>query len=292
MLFKAIEHRSMDQTPKIAGKSSVYKRNLDQTSPVTPVGKRHLSDMDPKVMDMSVEEFKKLFEPLAKKEDIDSLKKQIKSLQDENIALSLKVESLASKCQRLEDQMQAVYIWKNSGNLVVKLDRGGDDVERAKDRLVTLCGEISKQPGIIDKNMIRQLRLADNRKFLFKIFINDQGKAAKIIQNTASLRGTDVSISKDYPKEVRDQQSKLLSVRRFLMKKSTNRPKLRDAFLVDGGVKLSWSLTNGLIIHSGESLEELLRKYGQTKAELDAFLSTGGNQNRREVSSGSGVNSA
>lgn len=67
------------------------------------------------------------------------------------------------------------------------------------------------------------------------------------------------------------------------MKKSANRPKLRDAFLIDGAVKMSWSAEHGLIVNSGKSLDELLAKYGQTKVELTAFLSTG-NQNRREGS--------
>lgn len=74
---------------------------------------------------------------------------------------------------------------------------------------------ITKQPKIINKRIM----VVDNRKFLFEIFLNEDVKAAKIIENTALLRGTDVSISKDFPKEVREQQSKLLSVRSFPMKK-------------------------------------------------------------------------
>lgn len=126
-----------------------------------------------KVMDLSVDAFQAMLDPLAKKEDISNLESKITSLQDENKALSQKVDALSSKCRQLEEQMQAVYIWKNSGNLVVKLDRGGDDIESAKNRLVTLCAEIAKQPAIIDKGMIRQLRIGDNRKFLFKMFLND-----------------------------------------------------------------------------------------------------------------------
>lgn len=179
------------------------------------------------MMDMRLEELQAMFEPLAKKEDILNLQLKITTLQQENKVLSDKIDTLSSRCQCLEEQMQSVYIWRNSSNLVIKLDRGGGGVESAKNRVVNVLCLILKQPGIIDKNSLRQLRIEEYRKFLFKVFLNDAVKSSTIIQNTSSLKGTDISISKDFPKEIRDQQSKLLSVRRFLMNKSTSRPKLK-----------------------------------------------------------------
>lgn len=272
----------MEGTPVKVAQTSSSKRNLDQISPETPSSKRQLTnstnakEMDTrKVADLGVGELELMLAPLAKKADIEQLESTIATLQEENKALSDKVDLLSDKCQRLENEMQSVYLWKNSSNLIIKMDKARGEVEEAKDRLVYICGEITKEAGIVDKSSIRQLRTGDNRKYLFKVFLKDADKAAKIIRSTAALKGTDISVSKDYPKSIRDQQTKLLMVRRFLMRKSNCKPKLQGATLVEGTTRFSWSMTDGLVVNSGESLEEVLLKYQQTKNELDIFLSNG-----------------
>lgn len=268
-----MENIQKEGTPKAAS-----KRFLNQISPETPSSKRHLTCriMDNRtVSQLSVTELQAMLTPLAKKEDIDGLKSELLELQNKNKSLSDKVDVLSSKCQLLEDQLQSVYIWKNSSNLIIKLNREGDDVEKAKERVMKVCAELSKEQRIVERSSIKQLRIGDNRKYLFKVFLSGPEKAIKIIQNTSALRGTDISISKDYPKSIREQQSKLLMIRRFLMRNSSNKPKMQGAALVDGAIRFTWSAEKGLVVSSGESLEEVLSKYHQTKDDLDTFLASG-----------------
>lgn len=87
---------------------------------------------------------------------------------------------------------------------------------------------------------------------------------------------------------MREYQSKLLMIRRFLMSKSNAKLKVRDNVMTDGTQKFTWVEDRGLIVLTGVSLDIAMAKYNQTVDELEIFLTGRHNQTERETRSGAG----
>lgn len=103
----------------------------------------------------------------------------------------------------------------------------------------------------------------------------DSTAAHNVIKHTKSLRDTDVSISKDYPKEMREQRAYLLKLRRMIIDKTKRKCLLRGNVLIDGNFKITWCIPDGPSIASGESIVDV---YGITKEEVLSGWNRGGGQ--------------
>lgn len=248
------------------------KRTLAEISPTTPSSKRQNTNkkMTEKVADMKIEDLQAMFAPLATKSDLAAVQQQVYSLTEQNKMLADKVEQLAEKCNVLESQMQSIYLWRNRNNLIVTMDKAGD-LELAKTRVQNVFTSLAKENVMVERNLIRELKTSNKRKILFKVTLENQQILSKIIANTGSLKGTDVSISKDYTKAMRQKRGKLLMLRKFLMKSSNTKLKLQGSWLVDRDAKISWDAANGFIMDTGEPFASVLRKYGQTIENLQLF---------------------
>lgn len=260
----------MQRTPPIDQIST--KRNLAEISPEIPGSKRQVlgdSEMDKeKLTDMSVRDFRVLFSQMF--EDLSSgFLKKISLLETQNKELTSTVHALSTKVELLESQMQSMYSWRNGGNLIMKLNRSDDSA----DRVYRTCNQLAGETNSVEKTAIKEIRTADRKKITFKIFTGDAVKVSKMLKNCSTLRGTDISVTKDYPKEVREQQQNLLKVRRFLMKKSNAKPKVRGNLLFIDDIRMNWSTSQGLVVTTGEPLSNVLSKYGQTTEDLKLFLS-------------------
>lgn len=223
-----------------------------------------------KVSDLTLEQ---LVSVLASKEDFHEMKKDMQELKDENKLLSDNVKVLNKRCDDLERQMESMYLFKNNSNLIVKISKSTGETD-AKQRVASTCAELAEQPNVIQGSSIVEVKSFSRGKRIFKAYLGDANIARKILHNTSRLQGSDISITKDLPKQMREQQSKLLMVRRFLMTKSTAKPKVRDNILIDGYLKFSWSAADGLKVISGESLDVALGKYNQSLESLNEFLSS------------------
>lgn len=213
-----------------------------------------------------------MFSTLATKEDVEKINEKVEYLLKENKDLTDKVQILTKKCNDLERQVQDVYMWRNSGNCIVKMNRS-QDINEAKRRVLSTCAELSEQANVVPESAIHEMKTLSSRKQTFKVYVGDANLVRKIIHNPSRLRGTDVIITKDLPRQMREQQSKLL------MEKSTAKLKVRDNVMTDGRVKFTWT-DDGLKVVSGESLDVALAKYDQTIEELEDFLSTKRKQER------------
>lgn len=277
------------RTPPATTQSDSIKRNLDQISPETPISKRMSTNDNMKslkVSDMTVEQ---LLSVLATKEDFHEMKKEIQGLKDENKMLVDKVKVLSEKCEKLEADVNAVYIWKNSSNLIVKINRVGVDTEGAKTRVSDICSELSSMSGIVDSSAIRELNNNNRKKYTFKVFFKQTADAAAVLRNSNKLRGTDVSIAKDLPLVARQQKAKLLLIRRFLMIRGSCKPKLQGQFLTIGAVKLSWNISeNKVMVSTGESFESFLGKYHLQVCDMEEFLNQQNQNNNARINQGSG----
>jgi hypothetical protein len=275
--------------PTSSSAASVAKRNLQNISPETPISKRHQQFANAeagKISDMQVEDFKamleRMFEPLATSAEIANLQHKVNELQTVNNALTSKVQTLTTKCAELEKQMESVYLWRNSGNIMMKLNRTRNKGEEDKERVFRTCVQLSGDSNVVDKSDIREIKTADRNKITFKVITGSTDKVTRMLKNSASLRGTDISVSKDYPKQIREQQQNLLKVRRFMMRNSNAKPKVRGNVLVDGDVRLTWSSDEGVVSSTGESLCSVLQRYGKTIEDLQQFLSQQQNNTLRE----------
>lgn len=264
---------SVKRSPLKALQPSTSKRNLDQISPETPVSKKMSTSKGMESMKLSDMTLEQLVSVLATKNDFFDLKREMCSLKEENKQLTNRVESLTQKCNQMETEIQSLYIWKNSSNLIIKVNRDSADVDTAKKRVLRICSELSEEQNTVEQTAIKELKSNDQKKYTFKIFFNQPKDATSILKNTGKLRGSDVSIAKDLPLVVRQQKSYLLQIRRFLIEKSSCRPRLQGHYLIADEHRLSWSLTeNKIVVNNGESVENFLGNYQLTTADLDAFL--------------------
>lgn len=258
--------------PSVAHPSN-NKRNLEQISPELPNSKKVAAKENmenTKVSDLTLEQ---LMTVLATKDDFREMNNEVKMLKEENSNLAGKVDDLAKKCQQMESEMHSLYIWKNSSNLIVKVGQNGSDIETARQRVADICSELSNVRGIVETAAIKELKARDREKYVFKVYLKQPTDAVAILRNTSKMRGTDISISKDLPLAVRQQKAKLLQLRRFLLTKTTCKPKLQGHLLIVGADKLSWSLDEGrATVNNGESFESFLLKYGLQQSEFDDFL--------------------
>lgn len=195
------------------------------------------------------------------------------SLKDENKQLTNKVEALTNKCNQLEAEIHSLYIWKNSSNLIIKMNRKSADVEDEKKRVIEIRSELLSKQDIVDATAVKELKTNDRRKCNFKIFFSQPADATSILKNTGKLRGSDVSIARDLPLAVRQQKANLLRLRRFLLEKSSCKPRLQGHYLTAGSYRIAWSLSeNKIIVNNGESVDNFLANYRLKAADWDAFL--------------------
>lgn len=249
---------------KSNGKRSLNE--LSPTAPITPGRKRLQTDpMAQKTIgELTVEEYNKLLEPLAKSEEVKLLEEKITKLQEENHTLQTAVSDLKSRCLRLEEQMQNVYIWKNNRNLIVTLNKGASE-EEVKNRVVNICANISKKSDILKKENVWVINSKHSTKTTVKASFKDTEDVQAVIRNTRLLNDTDVSISKDYPKDIREQRGHLLKLRRMIINKTGRKPMLRGNVLKDGNFNIKWCLMDGPKIASGESMMDV---YGISQDEV------------------------
>lgn len=254
------------------------KRNLQQISPLTPSSKiLKMDSEEATVADMKIKDLMAMFATLATKEDIVKINDGMEVLQNENKNLNKKVQLLTERCDELERQAHDMYLWKNSGNFIVKMNKN-TDANESKRRVVSTCASLADQSNVIQESSVAEIKTSDSRKHTFKVYMGDANLVRKIISNINRLQGSDISITRDMPRQMREQQSKLLMVRRFLKMKSSANPKVRDNIMIDGNMKFTWTVAEGLKVLSGESLDIALGRYNQTIQELENFLSTKRNQ--------------
>lgn len=262
---------SISRTPPEETSALNHKRKVEQISPDTPNSKKSTNNAGKvRVADMTLDQ---LLSVLASKDDFHQMKDEIVLLKEENKSLVEKVGALTQKCHQLESDMQSLYIWKNSSNLVVKLNREGADTEEAKARVACVCSELANVRDVVGIEAIRELKTKDRKKHTFKVSFKEVAEATAVLKNTNKLRGTDVSIAKDLPQTARMQNGKLLAIRRFLLKKSTCKPRLQGQALIVGADKITWNLAEGkALVNNGEPFDSVLAKYQLTRKDYADFL--------------------
>lgn len=209
-----------------------------------------------------------LLEPLAKSADITNLLAKMQTLQEENKALSNSVKMLMDRCEKLESQVNMMYNWKNERNLIIRMKKGVN-AEAEKKRAIDTCADLSGIPNILNACDVRVVTGGGGPKSILVATFCDASKVQSVLQNAKKLKGCDISLSRDYPKDVRIKRGHLLKFRKLVMSKSTTRMTLRNDVLSDGETSFKWS-PQGLALVSDGNISDALAKYGLTMECIDS----------------------
>lgn len=63
-------------------------------------------------------------------------------------------------------------------------------------------------------------------------------------------------------------------LRRFLIKSANKKLKLQGTHLVDGETRISWDVSSGFGVSSGEQFDSVLLRYGLTRQSFEVFASS------------------
>lgn len=259
------------------------KRKIEVTSPDSPLPaeKRIVSNMA--ITNASLQDaLAPLLEPLAKSEDLDKILKQIQDLMSANQMLTERVEFLTQRCEKLEEQVSTMYNWRTERNIIVRMNRGAS-TEEEKRRVLQVCTNLTDDAEILNINEIKPITTKNGNQCMLIASFSDTNKVHRVLRNAKKLHGTDVSLSKDYPKDTRAKRQQLLKVRRHIINASGAKVILRDDILLEGDTKFKWSLTDGLYLASQGVLREVLAKYCLTPEGLDNLLKPRGITENRQV---------
>lgn len=187
---------------------------------------------------------------------------KMQALQEENKALSENVQMLMNRCEKLESQVNMMYNWRNERNMVIRMKKGVS-VEAEIKRVVDMCADLSGNQNILSVNDVRSVSGREGPTSILLASFSDASKVQSVLQNARRLKGCDISLSRDYPKEVRIKRGQLLNVRKLVLAKAAVKMTLRNDILSDGEVSFKWG-PEGLALVSGGNVSEAMAKYGLT----------------------------
>lgn len=115
---------------------------MDQISPQVPNAKRTpLNSEEATEANMKVSDLMAMFDQLATKNDVNHLREGFENLRQENQMLSRKVDVLSKRCDELERQAAESNVWRNGGNIIVKMNKNRDANE-SKRRVTSICADL------------------------------------------------------------------------------------------------------------------------------------------------------
>lgn len=252
------------------------KRKLGDISPNATASTQNSKKKSKEMTYISMQELQatleSMLEPLAKRDDVRAVVDELKALREENVSLNNKVETLTKRCDKLESQVSELYKWKTEKNLIIRMNKGINS-EEDKKRAIEMCTMLAKSKNsIIGTNNLRVINThINNKKCLLVATFNEVEYANLVLRNARELKGTDVSISKDYPKEIREKRAYLFKVRRLILTKSEAKPIVRGQYLIDGDVKFGWHLDEGIYLEKGQALEVELMKYNISVEDIKSW---------------------
>lgn len=174
-------------------------------------------------------------------EKLDFVMREIKEMKEENKNLRERVVKQEERIQHLEREVR-------KKNLIIKgiVDGEGEDENETRDKIVAVVQKIGVDidvKGDVDEvRRIGKYRPQQKRPILVKL--TKESTRRTVLKNAKKLKGTDIWIDEDYPREVQEERRRLM-------------PRMKEAR--ENGckaiVKYNKLIINGEV-HTAEQLEE------------------------------------
>lgn len=174
-------------------------------------------------------------------EKLDFVMREIKEMKEENKNLRERVVKQEERIQHLEREVR-------KKNLIIKgiVDGEGEDENETRDKIVAVVQKIGVDidvKGDVDEvRRIGKYRPQQKRPILVKL--TKESTRRTVLKNAKKLKGTDIWIDEDYPREVQEERRRLM-------------PRMKEAR--ENGckaiVKYNKLIINGEV-HTAEELKE------------------------------------
>uniref|UniRef100_T1I8S1 Uncharacterized protein n=1 Tax=Rhodnius prolixus TaxID=13249 RepID=T1I8S1_RHOPR len=206
---------------------------------------------------------------LATKEDINHLREDYAALKEENRFLRSEIDSLKLVCEKSVKTIDEIDFRSRRNNLIFKGIKYS-----STDDMVKLIGDFCQQVLKLNINtdffQVTPLGRGNlDDKPLLVTFLRFHDKLA-ILKNCKCLKNTGFVIQQDYPLNIRQRRSKLLLIRREILRKKfgVRVAILNDTLLIQNE-RFEWSLAKGLIFQNEEGTRKLSELVG---ADLTNFI--------------------
>lgn len=194
------------------------------------------------------EKNKELSKELVTKADFKLLYAELSELKIEHKAIAAKVVELEKRNRLLETQVDRLLQKNTESNVVVRLpaESDTDPIEKAK----SVCaGILDKTEENLDVESAYKAPSRDSRKATIILKFKSLNTAVQLIQNSRKLRGTKISVSRDFPRNIRQRRSKLVPIMKALREKTP--PSVAKIYLLGdklyvGNKIFTWDPSEGL----------------------------------------------
>lgn len=190
--------------------------------------------------------------PIHQKLDIvDALVKQ-------NEELKSKIEKQDRKINDLECEIDKLQLILRKNNLIFRnvkvLER-----ENAETKVTNIIKGVLKIQG--DLNIVRAIPVARKSKNPgILVEFGTSHLVPQILKNSSLLQGTEISITRDLPRNHFIKENKLLAIRKEILKvNKKEKIKVRNGTMIFGDNKMTWCRNNGLICQDGANAVEKIK---------------------------------
>lgn len=254
------------------------KRGLGETSPEHPQSEKRYSCLaNTSIVDNNmtqsgiiVEEVMKrllkenndeLYKNLATKFDLQCLHEDLASLKVHHEELTQRVIQLESQNTFLEAQIDRIMQKSTETNLVVRLQKNHPEAcENAK----AICAGLLNEPNaeaLVDSAY--SVRTRNSQSAMIIVKMKSRESAFNVLKKAGTLKGKDISIQKDLPRNVRQRRAKLLRIRKVLLERAPHaKIAVRDDKMVIQDRTFTWDSSLGLKCGEYDGLNILKSIFG------------------------------
>uniref|UniRef100_T1I5T9 Endonuclease-reverse transcriptase n=1 Tax=Rhodnius prolixus TaxID=13249 RepID=T1I5T9_RHOPR len=218
-------------------------------------------DIGPLSLDELMKHFSLLIDSknLAKKEDIDDLKLQMKEIKEENQKLKLEIAQLKEKVKFAERRVELVENLERKNTLIF---RGIEEMKGTDSEIIkNFCHDIlNVQLSDNEIEKLHKINIPNSNKSLLKVRFTNNRIVMNILKNTKKLKGTGFFIDRDYTWAVRNRRRKLFQYRKAILETDSSRKvMIRSDSLILDGKKYYWDEDeDDLKTEDGKTLRDVL----------------------------------
>lgn len=138
---------------------------------------------------------------------IDAFVAEIKQMKEENMRLKERMREQEDKIEKLEREIR-------SKNIVIKgiMDEEKESEEKMREKVNIVMGKIGidirENEDIDEMRRIGRYKINETRPI--KVSLIKKDTKTKILRNAKHLKGTDIWIDEDYPKQIQEERKALL----------------------------------------------------------------------------------
>lgn len=272
------------------------KRSLEEISPEFPPHKMtSIQESKSSVGNMSVTALKSLImgsmsslldeklKDLPTKSDLEGIGEEIHKLQQKNLSLQDQLQKMESRCISLERHVEWLSKKANEKNIIFHVPAINGEV--ATDKAKSLCLDLLETQNTAAISSARLIKSRNPKVENIIVELHNREDVGRILQSAVRLRGTGISVHKDYPAAARERRRRVIKLRDEITSKNPRvKSYLRGETLKIQDKIFYFDINNNLSCdeEGGMSLMEQLLNVSDETSSHDAVASGSQSVNRND----------